>query len=103
MRKEKAREWLEAVRKLSAYYREEHNDCKWYGCPFCKIDRLHGCKDCLWKLYSRMHCIRYAELYFNVDDVVELRYDRDPRWVRLSLARLNRWEKRLLKIIKATP
>lgn len=105
MTKTKAKQWLKAVRKLSAYYRGEdkeyHNEC-----PFCLIvgHKQEGgwdCQKCLWYIFSKQpaprSCCSYSCRFFSGGAGL-YRQTRDPRWVRLSLKRLSRWEKRLIEI-----
>ena len=102
MTKTKAKKWLEAVRHLAAYYRGEHDEC-YRHCLLCKAAKGH-CSCCLWVLFSKMECTVYRHRYFpRYDpeyDIVNLRRSRQPHWVKLSLARLKRWEKRLVEIIE---
>ena len=112
MNKTKAREWLMAVRKLSAYYRFE-NDNFLERCPLCNVSRdgdgMLECSNCLWVLFSKQPCnAGYwpCDIYSNrhlAVDAVDMRSTRNPRAVQLSLARLKRWEKRLIEIIEAKP
>ena len=100
MTKTKAKEWLKAVRYLAAYYRGEHDECK-YTCPLCTVAKKdRGCQDCLWVLFSKMTCIGYRDLHSFGSAVMTMRIDRNPRWVKLSLARLKGWEKRLVEFIE---
>ena len=93
MTKTKAREWLRAVRTLIQHYKDGD---VFFDRPLCDIGH---CRDCLWKVFAKIYCVDYKDKYFpgfgGMRDVRE-----DPRWVKLSIARLRRWEKRLLAIIE---
>lgn len=93
MTKAKARRWLEAVRELIQLYKD--GDDVFFDCPLCKNTSF--CRECPWMVFAKIHCTDHMRKRTGTLDVCGLR--KDPRWVKLSLSRLRRWEKRLLAII----
>ena len=99
MTQTKARQWLRDVRKLI----QQYVDGKCYkGCPLCRVDspEYAVCDSCLWLIFSKIHCsdhMKNHRIKHNLEVGTTL---GDPRWVKLSIRRLRRWEKRLLTIIE---
>lgn len=92
MTKEQAKKDLITVRSLRNYYLGK-NDLYKVSCPWCggKVN----CEDCLWPLLEDKYCTTDHGIA-----VCNLRSARNEVWVKESLIRLNRWEKKLLTIIK---
>jgi len=94
MTKTKAREWLKAVRKVSENYKSRAG----ISCPLCDVTAGRGCDECLWLIFSGIQCRDHLAKTTGFQFWRQAKMN--PRWVRLSMARLKRWEKRLLEIIE---
>lgn len=98
--KARARTWLKAVRSMRDYYLGE-NDKAIVHCPFCDLS-TRGCLDCLWEIFDSTGCERHARKHNLITpgiSISQLRFERNEKWVKLSLSRLARWEKRLFEML----
>lgn len=84
MTKKRAREWIKAIDKLI----KEYNKDNYYPsrCPLCYISEEKGCQDCLWIIFEGRLC----------DDGQDLHLERT---YKERIKRLNRWKRKLNKII----
>lgn len=97
MTKAKAQRWLKAVRELRQQYVDGTKVRE--KCPFCKLASKH-CDACLWVIFSKTYCAEQMGRHRCKYNIEIGHTFSDPRWVKLSLARLSRWQKRLLAIIE---
>jgi len=89
--------WLKAIKELELYYKGEI-DLEGGRCPLCDVvDKLymsHLCYQCLWYQFEGMHCDNYARRHFK-EEVIALRDEKNSKWIKDSLKRLNKWKKLL--------
>lgn len=63
--KQKAEEYLEALKELLHRYRTQSNE---RGCPICDIPR--GCDKCPWKVLTGASCLNYRDKHFPKSEVM---------------------------------
>ena len=101
MSQTKLKKWIKVCKELLAYY---CGDGEMEDCPLCKValGYCYDCNDnkfCPWYWFAGMSCVDYSEREYN-ENVIDLRDEKHPRWVRNRKRQLKKWIAELERRLK---